>query len=399
MQNIYSVSQINSYIKNMFAQDYLLRLVSVRGEISKVTYHSSGHIYFSVKDEGSVINAVMYSRNKAGLEAKLSVGLEIVMKGSVQVYDKAGTYQFNAISIKEEGHGALQEEFEKLKIRLEEKGLFSPMYKQPIPKYVRRLGIVTASTGAAVRDIIQITKRRNPYVEIILYPSLVQGDSAPLSIIKGIETLDKVGVDVIIVGRGGGSMEDLWCFNDENLAETIFNARTPIISAVGHEIDFTIADFVSDLRAPTPSAAAELAIFDVAAMEMMLEEKRDLLNKNIEYKLKLKKNLLQKIYLKLEKLSPSGKLKENKAELEALRVRLENDIKTLLEYKKKSLVILSERLKGVSPLDKLNQGYAWVVDSEGKNINSVDKVEKDDILTVTLKDGSIKTKVLEKEYE
>ncbi|MBO7357801.1 MAG: exodeoxyribonuclease VII large subunit, partial [Lachnospiraceae bacterium] len=276
--NIYSVSQINNYIKNMFLTDGFLQNVSLRGEVSNCKYHSSGHIYFSVKDEKSSIRCVMFASSRRGLNFTLQDGMKIVIKGSVNVYDRDGSYQVYATSIEKEGLGDLYEEYEKLKKRLMEQGMFDEEYKRPIPKHVKKLGVVTAETGAAVRDIINVSKRRNPGVQIVLYPAIVQGDDAPESIITGIRVLEEYGVDVIIVGRGGGSIEDLWGFNDEMVAHAIFNCDVPVISAVGHETDFTIADFVSDLRAPTPSAAAELANTDMMAVVSDLNDKKETLN-------------------------------------------------------------------------------------------------------------------------
>ena len=264
MQNIYTVAQINTYIKNMFTQDYLLQFVHVQGEVSNCKYHSSGHIYFTLKDKKGTLSCVMFAGNRKGLDFTMTEGQQVIVEGSIDIYERDGKYQLYARKIKKDGAGALFEQFERLKQELLERGLFAKEYKQPIPKYIRTLGVVTASTGAAIRDIINITKRRNPYVQIILYPAIVQGDAAPASIVQGIRALEQLGVDVMIVGRGGGSLEDLWAFNTELVAQAVFDCSVPIISAVGHETDTTIIDFVSDLRAPTPSAAAELAVFDVS---------------------------------------------------------------------------------------------------------------------------------------
>ena len=283
--SVYSVSQINKYIKNMFLSDYLLSNLQVKGEISNLKYHSSGHIYFTLKDEKGAIKCVMFSSYRQGLKFVLKEGMQVTVSGSVEVYERDGTYQIYAKAIKEEGVGDLFERFEKLKEKLSEAGMFDPSYKRPIPKFVRRLGVLTAPTGAAVRDIIDVSKRRNPGIEIILFPAIVQGDDAPASIVAGLQALPQYGVDVIICGRGGGSMEDLCGFNDEAVAEAICNCPVPVISAVGHETDFTIADFVSDLRAPTPSAAAELAISDVNALLGELRNKKEILNRDIKSRL------------------------------------------------------------------------------------------------------------------
>ena len=265
MKNVYSVGQVNTYIKNMFAQDFMMQRISVKGEVSNCKYHSSGHIYFTLKDAVGTISAIMFAGNRKGLSFPMKEGDKVIVTGSIEVYERDGKYQLYAREIALDGAGNLYLKFEALKRELEEMGMFAPEYKKPIPKYIRRLGIVTAPTGAAVQDIRNIAKRRNPYVQLILYPALVQGDGAVNSIINGIHALDALGVDVIIVGRGGGSIEDLWAFNEEEVARAIFECETPVISAVGHETDTTIADYVADMRAPTPSAAAELAVFDYQA--------------------------------------------------------------------------------------------------------------------------------------
>ena len=267
MKTVYSVGQVNRYVKNMFIQDYVLRKVYVKGEVSNCKYHTSGHIYFSLKDETGVLSCVMFAGQRRGLAFRMKDGDRVVVGGTVDVYERDGRYQMYAKEITLEGAGALYERFLALKAELEEMGMFAPEYKQPIPRFIRRLGVVTAPTGAAVQDIRNISLRRNPYLQIILYPALVQGDGAADSIVKGIRMLDEAGVDTIIVGRGGGSIEDLWAFNEESVARAIFACRTPVISAVGHETDVTIADYVADLRAPTPSAAAELAVFDYQLFE------------------------------------------------------------------------------------------------------------------------------------
>lgn len=276
MKNVYSVGQVNTYIRNMFAQDFMMQRISIRGEVSNCKYHTSGHIYFTLKDEVGTINAIMFAGNRKGLSFPMKEGDKVIATGSVEVYERDGKYQLYAREIELDGAGNLYLKFEALKHELEEMGMFAAEYKKPIPKYATRIGVVTAPTGAAVRDIQNIAGRRNPFVQLILYPALVQGDGAVESIVNGIHALDMLGLDVLIVGRGGGSIEDLWAFNEEAVARAIFECETPVISAVGHETDTTIADYVADLRAPTPSAAAELAVFDYYAMkeQMAFYEKR-----------------------------------------------------------------------------------------------------------------------------
>ena len=260
MRNVYTVKQVNAYIKNMFTQDFMLNRIYIKGEVSNCKYHTSGHLYFSLKDESGTIACVMFAGQRSGLSFRMREGQQVIVLGSVSVYERDGRYQVYAKEIVLDGAGLLYEKFIKLKKELEEMGMFAPEYKKPIPKYVRTVGVVTAPTGAAVRDIINITRRRNPYVQILLYPALVQGDGASESVVRGIRALEEAKVDVMIVGRGGGSIEDLWAFNEENVARAVFECSVPVISAVGHETDTTIIDYVADLRAPTPSAAAELAI-------------------------------------------------------------------------------------------------------------------------------------------
>ncbi len=248
MHNVYTVAQVNSYIKNMFVQDYMLQSIFVKGEISNCKYHSSGHIYFTLKDEKGIIACVMFAGSRAGLSFRLEEGQQVVVGGTIDVYERDGKYQLYAKQITLDGAGLLYEKFDRLKRELEEMGMFALEYKQPIPRFIKTLGVVTAPTGAAVRDIINIATRRNPYVQIILYPALVQGEQAPASIVNGIHALERLGVDVMIVGRGGGSIEDLWAFNEEIVAQAVFDCCVPIVSAVGHETDTTIIDFVADLR-------------------------------------------------------------------------------------------------------------------------------------------------------
>ena len=287
MNSIYSVGQVNNYIKNMFTQDFMLSRISVKGEVSNCKYHTSGHIYFSLKDETGTIACVMFAGQRRGLGFAMKNGDKVVVSGSVNVYERDGKYQLYARQIQLEGAGLLYERFLALKRELEEMGMFAPEYKQPIPRFIRTLGVVTAPTGAAIQDIRNISYRRNPYLQIILYPALVQGAGAKESIVKGIQTLDRLGVDVMIVGRGGGSIEDLWAFNEEEVARAIFECTTPVISAVGHETDVTIADYVADLRAPTPSAAAELAVDDY----------RGFLGQLAEYESRLERGLLGRLTL------------------------------------------------------------------------------------------------------
>lgn len=393
MRNVYSVKQVNAYIKNMFTQDFMLNRIYIKGEVSNCKYHTSGHIYFSLKDESGSIACIMFAGQRSGLAFKMQDGQQVIVLGSVTTYEREGKYQLYAKEIILDGAGLLYEKFEALKRELGEMGMFAPEYKQPIPKFAKKIGIVTAPTGAAIRDIMNISARRNPYVQLILYPALVQGDGAAASIVKGIEMLDKHGVDVIIVGRGGGSIEDLWAFNEEPVARAIFNCRTPIISAVGHETDTTIADYVADMRAPTPSAAAELAVFEYQALENYLEELHLKLKKALYQKLQIERMKLERYRLKMNYLHPKMKLREKQQRSVEIEQKLRNIMEKKLNLAKQRLAIQIERMKGASPLAKLNQGFSYVSSENGNVVKSIEQVQLEDKLTIYMTDGIVKAKV------
>lgn len=393
MRNVYTVKQVNAYIKNMFAQDFMLNRIYVKGEVSNCKYHSSGHIYFSLKDESGTIACIMFAGQRNGLGFRMQDGQQVIVLGSVTTYERDGKYQLYAREIILDGAGLLHEKFEALKKELGEMGMFAPEYKQAIPKYAKRIGIVTAPTGAAIRDIMNISARRNPYVQLILYPALVQGEGAAESIVKGISMLEHQNVDVIIVGRGGGSIEDLWAFNEEIVARAIFNCSIPIISAVGHETDTTIADYVSDLRAPTPSAAAELAVYEYKAVADNMDAVKKRLQNSLLQKLHLERMKLERYELKLKYLHPEARLREK----QQLAVEYEQKLKTAMEKKmtlaKQRFHIYIEKMKGLSPLAKLNQGFSYVTDSQGNVVKSISDVRKDDLIHVYVTDGSLKARV------
>ena len=397
MKKIYSVGQVNRYVKNMFTQDFFLQRLYVKGEVSNCKYHTSGHIYFSLKDETGVMSCVMFAGQRRGLSFRMKDGDKVVVGGSVDVYERDGRYQLYAKEISLEGAGALYERFLQLKQELEEMGMFAQEYKQAIPKYIRTLGVVTAPTGAAVQDIRNISLRRNPVLQIILYPALVQGEGAASSIAKGIRALDRLGVDVIIVGRGGGSIEDLWAFNETEVARAIFECRTPVISAVGHETDFTIADFVADLRAPTPSAAAELAVDDFGSLLDKLESEESRMRRAMDQRVTLLRMRIGQYRTRLSYLSPQSRLREQQQYLADLEERFLTRMERKLEEGRHGLAIRLERFKGLSPLAKLNQGYAYVSDPGGKAITSVKQVKTGDFLTISVTDGWILTEVKDKE--
>ncbi|MCM1570106.1 MAG: exodeoxyribonuclease VII large subunit [Roseburia sp.] len=393
MRNVYTVAQLNSYIKNMFTQDYLLQSLFVRGEVSNCKYHTSGHIYFTLKDPKGTISCVMFAGNRTGLSFRLMEGQQVVVGGTVDVYERDGKYQLYAKQIVLDGAGLLYEKYEQLKRELSELGMFAAEYKRPIPRYIRTLGIVTAQTGAAVRDIMQIAARRNPYVQLILYPAIVQGEAAKESIIKGIRSLESLGVDVMIVGRGGGSIEDLWAFNEREVAQAVFDCSVPIISAVGHETDTTIIDFVSDLRAPTPSAAAELAVTDIREILGNLEE----YEKNFQNLLRrLVGQKRQQIYAYEQRLrlsAPSSRIREKKLYGIQLEEKLQERMQRFIHIRRQNLALYVEKLKGLSPLERLNGGYSYVEDENGNHIRSVSQVQTGQRLRIRLKDGRMEATV------
>lgn len=414
-KSIYSVGQVNTYIKRMFRQDILLNALNVRGEISNLKYHTSGHIYFSLKDESGALRCVMFRSARKGLTFPMKDGDRVVVTGSIDLYERDGSCQLYVQTISLEGAGLLYERFLRLKQDLEDMGMFSPMYKKPIPAYCRRVGVITAPTGAAVRDIITVARRRNPGVSLILYPALVQGKEAAPSLIRGLQVLDRAGVDVIILGRGGGSIEDLWAFNEEAVARAVFDCETPVITAVGHETDTTIVDYVADLRAPTPSAAAELAVFSLADYEEALRVRQRRLCRAESEKLKQVRSRLENLTLRMAHLSPAYKLKERRrlaadrevklrrlmsdrlrdARLRADREgdRLEKAARELLRDRQRTFVWLTGRFRGLNPLDKLKQGFSYVNLKDGGTLRSVEDAAPGDAVTIHVTDGILDARI------
>ena len=436
----YSVGQISSYIKGLFEQDFLLKSVQVEGEISNLKYHSSGHIYFTLKDEKAAIGGIMFANYARSLKIRLRDGMKVRVSGSISTYERGSSYQIYAKSIAEAGLGVLYQRFMETKQRLEEMGLFDPAYRKPIPKYAMRIGVVTAPTGAAIQDIVNITHRRNPFAQLILYPALVQGEYAPASIIKGIETLDRMGLDVLIVGRGGGSLEDLWAFNEEAMARAIIDADTPVISAVGHETDVTIADYVADLRAPTPSAAAELAVFDVRAYADAVRQKRQRLASAVNARFEQKHLLLSHAEARLRRYDPRARMNEYRLRTAYAQDNLDNAVKRRLEASKQGLSereknlqsgmeealslarerldtalyslrsdmetahlsavhrldLSAARLDGLSPLKRLGSGYAFA-EAKGRALTDSTQVTAGDRVKLYLKQGHLLTEVIDPE--
>lgn len=390
----YTVSQINQYIKSIFVRDYALNHIYIKGEVSNCKYHTSGHIYFTLKDAKSQILCVMFAGRRGGLTFRLSEGQNVVVLGSIGVYERDGKYQLYADEILPDGIGILYQRLEELKQALKEEGLFSEMYKKPIPAYCRTIGIVTAPTGAAVQDIINISRRRNPYVQLILYPAQVQGQGAKESIIKGIQVLDGMSCDVIIVGRGGGSFEDLFVFNEEEVVRAIFNCTTPVISAVGHETDTMLSDYAADLRAPTPSAAAELANIDIRSLLYTLKEQKLRLIRNLKERTERERNRLSLLSLRLTRLSPQYLLQEKKQFLDHAKEQLLWLMMEKLRDRRHRIEMLSNRLHAKMPMERLRNGYAYVT-VQDMPLSSTGQAEKGSIVHITVRDGELKAKVTE----
>lgn len=396
MGQISSVSQVNMYIKNMFMRDYRLNDISVKGEVSNCKYHSSGHIYFTIKDKTSQLSCVMFASMRKNLEFKLEEGQSVIVDGNISVYERDGKYQLYARNITKEGFGKLYEEYEKLKKRLLEEGLFDKSKKRKIPAYAAKIGVVTARTGAVIQDICNVSNRRNPYVQIILYPAKVQGTGAAETIIKGIKYFEKTDVDTIIIGRGGGSIEDLWAFNDEKLARVIAGCKKPIISAVGHETDTTIADYAADLRAPTPSAAAELAVYSYRETVIALREAGHSLRWQMENILKIKKLKLAGYITVIQHESPKNLINDRRMFVADMQEKMENLMRQKLVSSKHQLELYIQEMKGLSPLYKLQGGYAYVSDESGRNIKSVDELKKGEQINLAFKDGYAKAVISSK---
>ena len=411
---VYSVSQVNSYIKTLFSRNAAFTRITVRGEISNCRCPETGTVYFTLKDEGAAISCVLFQSDRQALTFRPENGMKVDATGQISVYEKTGVYQLYVRTAEPVGNGELYERFLKMKARMEEMGMFDPGYKKPIPAYAMKVGIVTAEGGAAIRDIINVSKRRNPYVRLYLMPTLVQGQYAAEEIAAAIRRMDRLHPDVMIVGRGGGSIEDLWAFNEEVVAQAIFDCETPVISAVGHETDFTIADFVSDLRAPTPSAAAELANFDWYAFEEQISGCRDRLLRNVQYRTQLLRQKLRTLQTGIQNAGPSGRLSRQRERLEKFRLRLNAGMEQPYrdareEYRRLStklpevmdrklertsarLRLLAGRLDGCSPLKKLSGGYGYLM-SGGKGVLHAADLKPGDELTSYLADGRIVSRV------
>lgn len=390
---VLSVSEVNNYIKKVIDNDFILRNLSVKGEISNLKYHSSGHIYFSLKDEKGKINCVMFRSDSLGLDIELKDGMEVIVRARASIYEANGSLQLYCTEITQTGLGDLYIKFEKLKEKLLREGLFDDKKKKTLPKNIKRIGVVTALTGAAIHDILNVTKRRNSSVDIVLYPAKVQGEGAYKTVIKGIEYFNKnKSVDVIIIGRGGGSIEELWNFNEEELAYSIFKSKIPIISAVGHEVDYTISDFVADIRAATPSQGAELAVINQIELKNEIIGLKTLLNKNIDSIIKLEKNKLNSMDKILRLNSPIIKINNNYMELDSISDKLNTIIKTKLSGGKGNLKEIASLLVANNPLNILNKGYTIIKNNENKILKSKNDIKNNEIVEIVFKDGTLKGK-------
>lgn len=390
---VFSVTQINTYIKRMFQSDYALRRISIKGQVSNCKYHSSGHIYFSLKDEGSQISCVMFANARYdGLKFELEDGQEVVVDGNISVYERGGSYQLYAQEIRLNGIGELYVAYEMLKQKLYEEGLFDHEKKKLIPKNPKKIGVVTARTGAAIHDIISTAKRRNPYVQLILYPAKVQGDGASDTIVAGIKALDQYGVDIIIVGRGGGSIEDLWAFNEEKVARAIYEAQTPIISGTGHEVDTTIADYAADLRAATPTAACELAVPDIREVMEGITNREYTLRTLLKQVVRRYQMKLQQYQITIANFDPRFQLQEQKMHLAELEEQIHAVMKNKMTDYQHKLELYTKELHGLSPTAKLINGFGYIEGSNGEPVTSVKKVMEGDQISLTISDGTIITK-------
>ena len=395
MSEFYTVSQINRYLKNIIEAEPFLSDIWIKGEISNFKAHYSGHLYLTLKDENSTLRCVMFKSDAAGLKIRPEDGMKVLVRARISVYEAAGSYQAYIREMKSDGLGDLYVAYEQLKAKLEKEGLFDAKYKKPIPKYPEKIGVITSATGAAVQDIKNILGRRYPVGEMVLYPSLVQGEDAPADIVRGIKFFnEKYPVDVLIVGRGGGSIEDLWAFNDENVARAVFESRVPVISAVGHETDFTICDFVADLRAPTPSAAAELAavpIYEIASELAYFDEKLKTLMSGIISEKRQRTSFFEKDKI-IGRLENALAAKRTSCDTAFEKIYLLTKNKT--DALRAELAVTAARLDGASPLKIMEKGYIAAI-KDGRNVKKAAELKKGDKLELVFADGSRMAEVTE----
>lgn len=395
---IFTVGQINRYIRNLLENDFILSSLLVKGEISNFKAHSSGHLYFTLKDASGALSCVMFRQDAAGLPFELENGMQVVVYGHISLYEKTGQYQLYAEFLEPLGIGALQVAFEQLKEKLAAEGLFDGDFKREIPKNPSCIAVITSPTGAAVRDILQIVKRRDPNVKVAIFPTLVQGEQAAADIVRSLKLVNEWGkADVIILGRGGGSMEDLWCFNDENVARAVFASEIPVISAVGHETDFTITDFVADMRAPTPSAAAELATTPLTERREAFHRLELRLERDVSALLTSCRRRLDLLKSRPVMERPLERIYRTMMDMEETQQRLDKEMTNRLMQRAERWQYLTNRLEAASPLAVMSRGYVMAVASSGKLLTSVKQVEVGDRVTLHLQDGKIETNIQEKE--
>lgn len=391
---VITVSQLNFYIKSLVENDAHLGAVFLTGEISNLTDHyRSGHIYLSLKDEKSVIRAVMFAGNARNLKFRPADGMKVICFGRVAVYEPSGQYQLYIEDMQPDGMGALALAYEQLKEKLSKAGMFEQSHKKPLPRFPKTVGVITSPTGAAVQDIMNILTRRFPSVDIVIAPVLVQGENAPAQLVRAINTFSETGIaDVIIIGRGGGSIEDLWAFNNEELARAIYNCKTPVISAVGHETDFTICDFVSDLRAPTPSAAAELAVPDKNELMAYYQSQRQYLSSIMDSKTNASGRCLADFGRRIQISSPQNKINNAQKLLLQKEANIKNIGADLITKHSKNLASIASKLESLNPVAVLSRGYA-IAQKDEKVITSASQLKEDDVITLTFNDGKINAKV------
>ena len=386
-----TVSEVNNYLKRIVDNDFIMNNLSVKGEVSNLKFHSSGHIYFSLKDGESKINCVMFKSDAVNLNFKLENGMEVGIRARLSLYIKEGNYQLYCREISNLGIGELFEKFEKMKKELKEEGLFETGYKRKIPEFPSCIGVITSPTGAAVRDIIQVIRRRNSLVDIIIYPAKVQGLAAEKTLIDGIQYFNnKDNVDTIIIGRGGGSIEELWAFNDKELAYEIFNSKIPTISAVGHETDFTIADFVCDIRASTPSVAAELCVKVINEEKSKIDGLKSILERNIQRIIEIESMNLTHISEVLEANHPSRVVELERKKINGIEKELQKLIKSKIEKEKEKINTCNKLLSSMNPLNVLDRGFSIVSNKKGTVLNSVSDLSKSTEINIKMSDGEAK---------
>ena len=391
---ILSVSELNQYIKTLLESNSLLRNLVIQGELSNVKRAASGHLYFSLKDTGSKIDCVMFKNAAIGLKFLPREGQKVTLRGSLGVYLPSGQYQITVRSMEPQGMGDLFQAYLVLKDELEAKGYFDRDHKNKLPEIISRVGLVTSPTGAAVKDMISIIKRRNPLIDIVIYPSLVQGDEAAGNIIKGLRAFNAArSVDVIIIGLGGGSIEDLWAFNDERLAKAIYESELPIVSAVGHEIDYTIADFVADLRAPTPSGAAELVAEETLIMIRALVTQKSRLIQTMEAKIGRNRETIMRIKKEFLRFRPKERIEEMRLHLDVINDRMIRALNSRIKSERQQLLNVKTRIEAMSPLQVLKKGYVRVTDNNGLPIASVTSLTVDQLVTLHFADGEAEASI------